>query len=289
MKRYKCNEYYFDSIDKEIKAYFLGLIFADGCISDTRWTKKLNISLQIKDKYILEIFKKEINFEGSIRINKKTQALIEITSNILCEKLIKLGCIPRKSLILKFPNQIPIKYIRHFIRGYFDGDGCITYSFRKPTHKTPHFRADIAGTLRFCKKCNDIIKNKVNLNGNIRPQGKIYRLHFGGNNQIRKLGKFLYQNSTIYLTRKKIKFDYLNDCKVITTSKYKHINYRTYELKRKNLNKKWLSTIKVNGKTKYVGAFKTEFDAYLGLCAFEELNNLPFSNNPNKYLKQKIN
>lgn len=39
--------------------------------------------------------------------------------------LSKHGCVPNKSLILKFPTTLPNELVNDFIRGYFDGDGSV--------------------------------------------------------------------------------------------------------------------------------------------------------------------
>ena len=49
----------------------------------------------------------------------------------LHEKLKSYGCTPKKSLTLQFPDESIFKskdLIRHFIRGYWDGDGCLTWA-----------------------------------------------------------------------------------------------------------------------------------------------------------------
>lgn len=64
----------------------------------------------------------------------KEYSRIQISSKTLTADLLKLGCTPRKSLTLKFPNDGIFKsndLIRHFIRGYFDGDGSVFISMEK--------------------------------------------------------------------------------------------------------------------------------------------------------------
>ena len=83
--------------------------------------------------------------------------------------LIKQGCVPRKSLILTFPNtnQVPENLINHFIRGYFDGDGSISYGIRerysvrkKQNLKRIAVKADFVGT----KEMLNEINKRVNFN-----------------------------------------------------------------------------------------------------------------------------
>jgi hypothetical protein len=58
MKRKKYNENYFEKIDSEDKAYFLGLICADGCILNNKKTYRYQVALKlhIKDIEILKTF-----------------------------------------------------------------------------------------------------------------------------------------------------------------------------------------------------------------------------------------
>lgn len=128
------NEDFFSVINNEEKAYFLGLLYADGCIvllNKRSWQMKLG--LWEKDKYILEylnklLFKNPDLHNISTRISNKPSVQNFCTFNIyskkICDDLQRLGCVQRKSLILEFPQNIPKNLVHHFIRGYFDGDGC---------------------------------------------------------------------------------------------------------------------------------------------------------------------
>lgn len=124
----KFNQNYFDTIDTEEKAYFLGLLYADGCVqTNIRNTVKLCID----DEFLINKFKEALNYDGVIKkrwYKKSTRFLydIQLHSNEFCQSLINKGCIPNKSLLLDFPNenQVSKEFMSHFIRGYFDGDGC---------------------------------------------------------------------------------------------------------------------------------------------------------------------
>ena len=61
----------------------------------------------------------------------KTPFRLTVNSYTLCQDLEKYGIVPRKSLILKFPNNISDEMLPHIIRGYFDGDGSISCYKRK--------------------------------------------------------------------------------------------------------------------------------------------------------------
>lgn len=79
-------------------------------------------------------------------------------------RLCELGCIPNKSLILKFPdeNLVPKNLIKHFIRGYFDGDGCISYSFLNKEKDIISPRLSLLGTENFLNGCMEYLP-KVNM------------------------------------------------------------------------------------------------------------------------------
>lgn len=131
----KFNENIFDSIDTEEKAYWLGFIFADGNISSPNKKGKpiytFEISLQLADTNHLYKFNKFMEHQKN---NVKTDSFRcrwSVTNKHLWEILNSYGCTPRKSLTLEFPKLEIFKdksLIRHFIRGYFDGDGCISHN-----------------------------------------------------------------------------------------------------------------------------------------------------------------
>lgn len=146
-QKYNCDEHFFDVIDCESKAYFFGLLYADGCNLDSR--NNITLSLQECDKHILDAMTQLIQPEKPLQFIKlndkhptwKNQYRIVICSKHMCDTLNNYGLVPRKSLIKTFPEVIlhsNEEIQRHFIRGYFDGNGshsyksmdiCSTYEF----------------------------------------------------------------------------------------------------------------------------------------------------------------
>eukprot|EP01084_Bolivina_argentea_P084284 152464_1 len=114
-------------------AYWLGFLFADGCIYASGSNYRVKLTLKCIDHSHVEKFKNALLSSyhlGLAKTNHQTCCAVHsIYDNLLALDLIRLGCIPKKSLILEWPNNIPDEYVNHFVRGYFDGDGCI--SFRK--------------------------------------------------------------------------------------------------------------------------------------------------------------
>ena len=142
-KIYTENENFFKKLDTPEKAYILGFFYADGCnhdkskiddgynhqncISFTQLEQDLDILEQIRHALTCNRpFKEVIQ-----KTNSKKKYSLDIISDQMSADLSRLGAIPAKSLVLTFPKFIPDSLMPHFIRGYFDGDGCIWNGKRK--------------------------------------------------------------------------------------------------------------------------------------------------------------
>lgn len=200
---------YFKKINTEAKAYFLGLLYADGNI----YKNKLSISLQDKDKHILETFKNSILATNPIykitkkEANRQLQWELSISGKNIVQDLLTHGLYPNKGFSLTFPTTIPDYLIHHFIRGYFDGDGCI---YHNP--KRYDYLFSIVATKEVNIGIQDILikilhLNKTNLYNPPKMINKnLYILTYQGGNSVRKIRDYLYKNATIYLQRKYDKF-----------------------------------------------------------------------------------
>ncbi len=215
-KRYTINENYFENIDTEEKAYWLGFLYADGYVRmKYERSGELKLKLAIKDKEHIELFKKCLDSTHPIKdVNSKVIvdgreykslcSAFSVYNTKLVQDLYKIGCVNVKTFLITIPN-IDSELIRHFIRGYFDGDGCI------------HLTKNSNGAT-----CS-IISNEIFINGiknilgygNIRKCDNIYVISFGAKENILYFYHLLYDNSTIYLKRKKDLFD-----KLFTNSYY---------------------------------------------------------------------
>ena len=141
--KYNIRHDYFEIIDSEEKAYILGFLYADGhnqvdkhkvCLElqerDVEILHKIGDLIYIDKDYKLGSFKGcERIIEGKYCMSGPSKRFY-IYSKKICEDLVKLGCGQNKTLKCSFP-EIPDHLIRHFIRGYFDGDGSIIYALYK--------------------------------------------------------------------------------------------------------------------------------------------------------------
>ena len=117
---------YFQKIDRNDKAYFLGFLLTDGNVGEK--DNSVSLSLALKDKEILEIFSKQIKSSNQLYRRKNREEIkFSVKSKKLKADLAKYGMIPRKTFTAEMPilneNMMP-----HLIRGLLDGDGWITKS-----------------------------------------------------------------------------------------------------------------------------------------------------------------
>lgn len=200
-RTYSADFRFFQSVQSEPQAYWLGFIAADGSINTRRTKYGLIINLHISDKAHLELFRDTINGNHPIKEYQRT-CTIQIHSESLINDLSQYGIIPRKARRLRFPNNLPRYLIHHFIRGYFDGDGSIWIDLKG------QLRFSIAGNYHFLK----ILQNKLVNNCQVGCI-KIYQcsntpytfqLSYGGNRQVPRILDYLYYNATTFLERKAI-------------------------------------------------------------------------------------
>lgn len=208
--KYYCDSHIFDVIDTEEKAYWLGFLYADGCIMKIDNNYKLSLAISSNDIKHLEKFKEFLNTNAPIHIYKSSgfcskYCRIQLTDKHLCEQLIRKGIYIRKTEILTFPYFLEESLIKHFIRGYVDGDGCITYHINKNTSRMV-FALKICSTKEMLIGIHNYLprKNKKDIALEKRVKNNInnYSVSYGGNNQVNNMLNYLYGNANIYLDRK---------------------------------------------------------------------------------------
>lgn len=226
-RKYNLDENYFDNIDTQNKAYILGLLYADGNVSKNKNT--IQISLQEDDRHILEKIKTEINtdiplyFIEKSKKNKNCKNIYSfvIHSNHMRQALINNGVVPQKTFVINFPKFLKEEFISHFIRGYFDGDGCFGFYKRKDRRNSYHCYFSIVGTNDLCQKIKEIIESKLIIHCCIGYCHKKYNspircLSISGRNNCQKVLDWLYDDAEMFLMRKKNK--YLEFCNLYNST-----------------------------------------------------------------------
>ena len=207
--KYQVNLNYFDVIDTQDKAYWLGFITADGWLS----CGKLYIELQSKDREHLEKFKKAIEFTGPImdrtqknsckhhKKDKYFSSRILVSSKQIVDSLIELGLTENKSLTVTECEQVPEHLLSHYYRGIFDGDGNYGIS-----GKYPQLRVRLVATLPLINSFRKFIaRNNVKTESKPRLKHKnseVYEYELGGNILAPKVMNLLFKDAETYLDRK---------------------------------------------------------------------------------------
>ncbi len=195
----------FKAVDTEEKAYWLGFLYADGSIHSK--TNAIELGLKLSDSGHLLKFKRFIKAENKLYLTSFSCKYSFYSKNMKLD-LIKLGCIPRKTEKLKFPTskQVPKHLQRHFIRGYFDGDGCLTYK-RKAGILYP--LTSFLGTKDILVNINKVLGIKpknLRLASNLEKSSKFVFEMKISIKESENILKMMYENSSIYLDRKYKRF-----------------------------------------------------------------------------------
>ena len=208
-------ENYFNVIDSERKAYFLGLIVSDGNVfvhdgKRIHNQSKVSITLDSHDEYLLDIFKSELRSNRVITHDGRGCSEIMISSSTMVNDLSKYGIVPRKSFFTKLPDNIPDEFLGAFIRGVLEGDGNVTYKETK--RRFVHVISFCGSHQLMCD-----IGDKLHELGIITHKRKVYdykdrvlsEFKISRKDDIFSLYSWMYKDATVYMKRKKDKFDFI--------------------------------------------------------------------------------
>lgn len=198
---YECDETFFDVIDNPIKAYWFGFIIADGHID-----RKLVTTLKPGDVSHLELFKKDIGYTGPIYTQSRDGCKSLTIDRIqLVKALQALGLTHRKTYDLEWKHLAGYvrensELMRHVVRGYTDGDGCVYESKGRwgldfTCHKESflrHLDLFLAQEFKFAPHC-------------IQKGSTAYHLRYSDRVAF-KIAEYLYKDASRYLQRKYDKY-----------------------------------------------------------------------------------
>lgn len=207
-RTYDVDREFFDNIDTQEKAYWLGVMFSDGYnCEDTTYIRLAQAEI---NKELVYSFKQALRAGHPVNFTDGQRKFYQITisNERLSKSLAKHGCVQAKTHITKYP-EIDLSLDSHFIRGYFDGDGSI-----HTCSGNPHI--SITGN----KDLIEVIQNKLiescGLNKTKlicrRPETSpnIVEIRYGGKNQVKRISEYLYKDATCYMQRKFEKFFEIN-------------------------------------------------------------------------------
>lgn len=203
-RKYPINEAVFGAIDCEEKAYWLGFVYADGCVYPPG--NVLTIALAVEDKGHVEKF---VALAGGAckeyhcKSNPKGVATVAIRSQRVLDDLRNHGVTPRKSCNIRMP-ELRSDLVRHFVRGYFDGDGCIYLLYKGISHQ--RYGLNIVSNREFLSELETIFRSELGVcHGRSTPlgtSGKARTLWFTVQSEIHSVLAYLYDGATVALDRK---------------------------------------------------------------------------------------
>lgn len=216
--KYTYNHDYFENIDSPQKAYWLGFIYADGGVSINQKTNscELSIKLQASDYGHLRKFNQAL--DGNVDVSFDTRKCnlndkmydscqIRFYSSKLVNDLGRYGVIPNKTLAIRFPN-IDKRLYADFIRGFFDGDGCV-YENKKKNGQSSIAANFTCGSIEFLEDLRSILYENGICSYIVTWKDKAPKLIIGGMKNTHHFLYYIYNNKSEYLDRKYKKTIYL--------------------------------------------------------------------------------
>ncbi len=219
---------FFSKIETELQAYLLGFIYADGCINIQRHT--LSIHINDIDSELFNLFKiispeaytnTEEGYESKAlvrghTVKNKSSIRLAISSKILIDDLIKLGVCERKTYEELHIPKMSFNLIGHFIRGYFDGDGCFTWHAAAPNLNNREKNWKVRMAWQIDSKTKTMLEefqqwfnnNGIKLNINYIKRDNMYRLCTSSKKTFNTLYQLIHKDAKYSLSRKANKIDH---------------------------------------------------------------------------------
>lgn len=234
---------FFDEINSEEKAYILGFLASDGSIYDKNGSYYANIRVKYTDIDILEKIKQSMELSLDITYNEEVvtfpqggtslakMSCLRIYGKQIVKQIETYGIIPNKTLHLKVDYiRIPEQFLKDFLRGLWDGDGC--FGIYKNKNGSITYSIGYIGSYELLLDIQDIIHkffpiHKINIWKAKECNENIYRLGLARRDDFIEFLNFIYKDAHIYLERKYQK--YLKCMEEINNKKYKKSPCRNLE------------------------------------------------------------
>jgi hypothetical protein len=239
MLKNSVNHTFFNNINTEEQAYLLGFYVADGCSNKYKdQSYRLKISVSEVDKEILQLYKRFIYPEANIiqqkskhyKYQSKDMCSFIVSSNSIFESVNLLGYGRNKTYKnLNLPN-ISKELIPHFIRGYFDGDGAISFKMgerkvikkKTDTHYFNSYCSFTSCTKTLLEDIQKFCKENYDISFVIRIHKKKYfSMDISSLKNMLLFYNMLYKDANFYLNRKKSKYDEFINLKINFTREHR--------------------------------------------------------------------
>jgi hypothetical protein len=210
-RRYVCNHAFFSSIETEEQAYWLGFLAADGYIASGKGNNQaVAVMVAMQDKDHLYRLRQALQSTHPVKeylYPYQEFVKLFIRSQQLTADLAKYGIVGNKTFTLPWPD-LPDDLLRHFMRGYIDGDGGFyTAEDHRYPSKNVFFSVTsneqfLEGMQRFLMSSLGLAKTK---HTHRRKESSIFTLRYFGRPQVQRIVTWLYEGARVYLPRKYMK------------------------------------------------------------------------------------
>lgn len=207
-RTHRCDDSYFDRIDTQEKAYWLGFVAADGGVVGNT----VRVKLAAKDKEHLRRLRVSLGATNPVldtvtKVNGEpfAQSYLTITSKRLASGLASHGVVPNKSATLEWPEHLAPDLIRHYLRGYVDGDGGFyVYPDKARPERLPVFLCTFICSPPFAAGARTYLAEAAGASRSrlIPESGGMVTVRYAGRPQVRSIYRLLYEAATLCLPRK---------------------------------------------------------------------------------------
>lgn len=198
-KRYNknLNEDYFSEIDSPIKAYWLGWLITDGCVSKGN---NIALTLQARDKDILFLFEKDLGLENHVKVFNKKYYRLSFCCKKMAQDLAKYGIVKNKTFTVTIP-EMREKYIPYLLRGCFEGDGGISSTLRKNRYE---YELAFTGNWNCVNKFNELLSRLIDCKPKkIKKNHAIWRVRWSSIKEIKVIFNKLYNDELEHILLRK--------------------------------------------------------------------------------------
>lgn len=211
-RSYKHNERFFEEYTPQ-SSYCAGLLMADGNLYQNKGRNQ--VSLHVTDEELIKIFVRCVKYKSAITRGRvkgcKDDLRVVLSGKRVSDAVKNLwGIKPRKSCREMWPGFLPVHLKYHFLRGYLDGDGCVTHSgtsYKGKVYK--YLRVEFNGGRDFLKSMREFLeRDGIRVSSVRRVKGDCYRLKVSRKESLRVLFEKMYGDSEqLRLTRKYEQFE----------------------------------------------------------------------------------
>ena len=199
----------FFKTDTAEKYYILGLLYSDGYLCENSSSHKEYVGLKLIDKQILDDISKVTGckepFKAGITSAGNQLYKIEFRDSEVISDLKSIGLHRRKTFTITYPD-IPEEYHRDFIRGVFDGDGCIHFALKRGRCNSYVTNFQIIGTFNLLEG----ISEHIGVSVRIVPYRKVAKLLVDKKSDVISIYNYLYHDEDCLCLQRK--HQHFNEC-----------------------------------------------------------------------------